>query len=115
EFVKSYKFYMSRPDIARTMFDSLATRANRTREDLNKPARLDTAAAQKNVDSLATKKDSTRATADTAKTVKPATGQPTLQPPVNRLSPEAIRKRLKHGPIRRLRADSLAPVQLKKQ
>src|SRR5687767_14663218 len=34
EFVKSYKFYLSRPDIAREMFDSLATRANRRRDEL---------------------------------------------------------------------------------
>lgn len=43
EFVKSYKFYMSRPDIARDMFDSLATKANRRREELYKPKPLDTA------------------------------------------------------------------------
>jgi len=34
EFIKSYKFYMGRPDIAREMFDSLATRANRRREEM---------------------------------------------------------------------------------
>lgn len=36
QFVKSYKFYMSRPDIARDMFDSLASMANRRREDMYK-------------------------------------------------------------------------------
>src|SRR5690349_7262269 len=46
EFIKSYKFYMSRPDIARQMFDSLATRANRRREELYKPKPLDTASVQ---------------------------------------------------------------------
>jgi hypothetical protein len=43
EFAKSYKFYMSRPDIARDMFDSLATQANRRREEMYKPKPLDTA------------------------------------------------------------------------
>src|SRR5262245_51012157 len=37
QFVKSYKFYMSRPDISRVMFDSLASKANRQREDMYKP------------------------------------------------------------------------------
>lgn len=32
EFVKSYKYYLSRPDITRVLFDSLATRANRRKE-----------------------------------------------------------------------------------
>ena len=36
QFIKSYKFYMSRPDIARDMFDSLSTQANRRREDMYK-------------------------------------------------------------------------------
>ncbi len=52
EFVKSYKFYLSRPDIAREMFDSLATRANRRREELFNPKPLDTASVQQKVDSL---------------------------------------------------------------
>lgn len=38
EFVKSYKFYLSRPDISKVMFDSIASRANRKRdEQYNKP------------------------------------------------------------------------------
>jgi len=47
QFIKSYKFYMSRPDIARDMFDSLSTRANRRREDMykTKPSTTDTAHA----------------------------------------------------------------------
>jgi hypothetical protein len=36
QFIKSYKFYMSRPDIARDMFDSLSAQANRRREDMYK-------------------------------------------------------------------------------
>lgn len=117
EFVKSYKFYMSRPDIARAMFDSLATRANRRRDEMNKPQLLDTAAAKPKVDSLTIKKDSTiKATVDTTKTVKPASINTTkpLQPLTPRMSPEEIRKRLKHGPIRRFNADSLARIRLKK-
>ena len=45
QFIKSYKFYMSRPDIARDMFDSLSTQANRRREDMykTKPQSTDTA------------------------------------------------------------------------
>jgi hypothetical protein len=45
EFIKSYKFYMGRPDIARVMFDSLASKANRLREEMykssTKPAAAD--------------------------------------------------------------------------
>jgi hypothetical protein len=37
EFITSYKFYLSRPDIARVLFDSLSTMANRKREELYKP------------------------------------------------------------------------------
>jgi hypothetical protein len=33
EFVKSYKFYLSRPDISKAMFDSIYTKANRRREE----------------------------------------------------------------------------------
>jgi hypothetical protein len=120
EFVKSYKFYMSRPDIARTMFDSLATRASRRREELYKPQPVDSASAQKKVDSLGGKKDTTKAAADTAMKIKPALLNPPAQPGalpqplVPRLSPD-VRKRLKQGSYRRLRADSLARIRLKRQ
>jgi hypothetical protein len=43
EFVKSYKFYLSRPDIARVMFDSLASHANRAREEMYKTPAKDSA------------------------------------------------------------------------
>ncbi|WP_207515542.1 DUF4296 domain-containing protein [Longitalea luteola] len=46
EFIRSYKFYMSRPDIARNMFDSLATQANRQREELYRPKPQDTTRVQ---------------------------------------------------------------------
>lgn len=118
EFIKSYKFYMSRPDITRVLFDSLATRANRRREELYKPQPLDTASAKSKVDSLAAK-DSTKKKIDTAKKVIPASIQPVtppagLQKPLNpRLSPE-LRKKLQHDPLRRMRADSLVRLRLQK-
>lgn len=118
EFIKSYKFYMSRPDITRVMFDSLATRANRRREELYKPQPLDTASAKPKVDSLAAK-DSTKKKIDTAKTLTPASIKPVtppggLQKPLNpRLSPE-LRKKLQHDPLRRMRADSLVHLRLQK-
>lgn len=37
EFRKSFDFYLSRPDISRSMFDSIAVRADRIRPDLYKP------------------------------------------------------------------------------
>ena len=118
EFIKSYKFYMSRPDITRIIFDSLATRANRRREELYKPQPLDTASAKSKVDSLAAK-DSTKKKIDTAKKVTPASVQPVtppggLQKPLNpRLSPE-LRKKLQHDPLRRMRGDSLVRLRLQK-
>lgn len=36
DFVKSYKYYLNRPDITRTMFDSLSARGNRDRNTLFK-------------------------------------------------------------------------------
>jgi hypothetical protein len=37
EFLKSFKFYLERPDISQVMLDSLATKANRRRDDVYKP------------------------------------------------------------------------------
>jgi len=37
EFQKSYEFYMSRPDLAKTMFDSLTAFANRQRQEVFRP------------------------------------------------------------------------------
>lgn len=34
EFLKSYKFYLGRPDISKIMFDSIAARADRQRNDI---------------------------------------------------------------------------------
>jgi hypothetical protein len=79
EFVKSYKFYMSRPDISRDMFDSLATQANRQREELYKPKPLDTAKA-----AATPAPDSTKA-ADSAKAVQPQQVTPV---PARSLSPK---------------------------
>ena len=39
EFVKSYNYYLSRPDITRVIFDSLATRANRRKDEVYKKYR----------------------------------------------------------------------------
>ncbi len=36
EFVKSYKYYLNRPDITKSIFDSLAVRGNRNRDSLYK-------------------------------------------------------------------------------
>lgn len=36
EFVRSYKYYLQRPDITKVMFDSLALRSNRQRDTLYK-------------------------------------------------------------------------------
>ncbi len=129
EFIKSYKFYMSRPDIARIMFDSLATRANRRREELYKPKPLDTAGVQQKVDSLK-KSDSLKV--DTAKAAKvkpvklPATQQPVKQQPgagqpgglqpVIPQAPPNLRKRPNKFPLNRhLKVDSATRLQLRKQ
>lgn len=75
EFIKSYKFYMSRPDIAREIFDSLSTQAARLRENFNKPAPVDTTAKSKAI------ADSTKAkTADSAK-IKAADSVKNITPP----------------------------------
>jgi hypothetical protein len=85
EFIKSYKFYMSRPDIAREIFDSLSSQANKLRENFNKPQPLDTAAkAQTSADSAKVKTaDSAKAKpADTAKKITPQSAPPPPAKPV---------------------------------
>ncbi len=37
QFIKSFKFYLERPDISQVMLDSLATKANRRREEMYRP------------------------------------------------------------------------------
>ena len=37
QFIKSLKYYLERPDISQVMLDSLATHANRRRQDIYKP------------------------------------------------------------------------------
>lgn len=36
DFIKSYKYYLARPDITKVMFDSMSTRATRLRDTLYK-------------------------------------------------------------------------------
>jgi hypothetical protein len=95
-FIKSYKFYMSRPDIARDMFDSLSTQANRRREEMYKTKPLDTAHV---------KQPATTTPVDSAKKVKsPAALSPAPLPqpalpvplPPNRIP--VRRANLKHFP-----------------
>jgi hypothetical protein len=94
EFIRSYKFYMSRPDIARDMFDSLASMANRRREDMYKPKPIDTAKAQQPA-ALPTK--------DTSKATQPQQVMP--QPvPLPRPPFDSLRRiRNMHIPPRNLR------------
>jgi uncharacterized protein DUF4296 len=37
EFVRSYKFYMTRPDLSKVMFDTILLRANRLKEENYRP------------------------------------------------------------------------------
>lgn len=37
QFIKSFKFYLERPDISQVMLDSLATKANRRRDEIYRP------------------------------------------------------------------------------
>jgi hypothetical protein len=99
EFVKSYKFYMSRPDIAKDMFDSLATQANRRREELNKPKPLDTAKAK----SPPPPTPVTTPAVDSSKTVKP--GQAPTQPVILPMPP--------NDPLSRMRNRNLPPRKLR--
>ena len=41
EFVKSYKFYMTRPDLSKVIFDTILQRANRLKEESYKPKLAD--------------------------------------------------------------------------
>lgn len=38
DFMKSYKYYLSRPDIAKVIFDSMSVKAERKKNDRFKPA-----------------------------------------------------------------------------
>jgi hypothetical protein len=122
EFVKSYKFYMSRPDIARDMFDSLATQANRRREEMYKPKPLDTAkvhsdSSKVKVDSSSVKRDSSKVqkkpaippSIDSSKIVVPRRG---VLPPGFPTSPNP-NKRIKRFPLKNIKDDSLLRRRLK--
>lgn len=91
EFVKSYKFYMSRPDIARDMFDSLATQANRRREEMYKPKPIDSTQV--------------KPSADSPKTVQSQPLPHPVLPPVP--NPNIRSKKL---PLRKLKSDTLLKI-----
>jgi hypothetical protein len=59
EFIRSYKFYLTRPDLTKVMFDSIMQRANRLKEESYRPKMdnpLDTGASRTRVkDSIAGK------------------------------------------------------------
>ena len=105
QFIKSYKFYMSRPDISRVMFDSLASQANQQREDMYKPKPQPA--------------DSVKATApqpvntkqpDTGRKIHPAPGTALPMPvPAQLTKPKTQPKRL---PLRHLKRDSLMKLKL---
>ena len=107
EFIKSYKFYMSRPDIARDMFDSLATQANRRREEMYKPKPLDTAKV-KQQPAVLPHADSSKAAGSSQPTITPALG-----PMAFPTAPRNPNKRIKQLPLRKLRGDSLFKLQRK--
>lgn len=86
QFIKSYKFYMSRPDIARPMFDSLATKANRRREEMYKAKSQP--ATQPQPAEAEPKPDSS----------KPASTQP-AQPKAT--PPQPVKPMLKDPPLRK--------------
>jgi hypothetical protein len=103
EFIKSYKFYMSRPDIARGMFDSLATKASRRREEMYKPKPVDSTKVQPPVDSA---KGQQPAVVDSAKKVSPkllpTPVSPNLPPP-NRPNKRLMPGRVKFDSLRQLK------------
>jgi hypothetical protein len=106
EFIKSYKFYMSRPDIARDMFDSLATQANRRREEMYKPKPLDTAKVKQQPAVLP------HADSSKAGTPQP-TVAPALVPTVFPTAPRNPNRRFKNLPLRKIKGDSLFKLQMK--
>jgi hypothetical protein len=102
EFIKSYKFYMGRPDIAREIFDSLSSQAAKLRENLNKPAPLDTAAKSKAVTDSAKSKTADSAKLKTADSIKKITPPPPTAPHVGPLPPGALQ------PARSISPENLA-------
>jgi len=124
EFVKSYKFYMSRPDIARDMFDSLATRANRRREEMYKPKPLDTAqtkldSSKLKLDSSKSKLDSSKVKLDSSKVKKKPAAPPRFDSSKNVLPRPAVlppgfaKNRFKRFPLRKSKHDSLLKLRPK--
>lgn len=54
QFLKSYKFYLSRPDITKVLFDSIAAKSERRRAELYQPNKRDSVPPR--VDSLIRKR-----------------------------------------------------------
>ncbi|WP_127126788.1 DUF4296 domain-containing protein [Pseudoflavitalea rhizosphaerae] len=128
EFLKSYRFYLSRPDISKSMFDSIYTQANRKRdEELQERQReqqrkdslqnlkmKDTVYAKFYRDSIANKRKAdsvaNKLRADSiAKNLKRSTVNPKIKPDsadlkrrkdsvLNRLRNKAMDQRLKPAP-----------------
>jgi hypothetical protein len=122
EFAKSYKFYMSRPDIARDMFDSLATQANRRREEMYKPKPLDT--AKVHIDSSKVKSDSSKVKTDSSKVQKKQAIPPSIDSskillprrgvlPPGFPTPPNPNRRIKRFPLKNVKDDSLLRRRLK--
>lgn len=95
EFIKSYRFYLSRPDIARVMFDSMASHANRIREEMNKAqAAADSAkAAKAKADTSKTKVDTAKIKTDTSRFKADTAVKTTLKPFPVGSSPDTARMR----------------------
>jgi hypothetical protein len=116
EFVKSYKFYIGRPDIARVMFDSLATKANRRREEMYKPKPLDTAnVKQQSIDSAKkanSQPDSAKKVVPPPDSIKKALLPSVMPAPV---LPKSLNpgNRLKRTSSRHLKIDSLRRLKFK--
>ena len=52
EFLKSYKYYLGRPDLTKEMFDSIAARGERLREDMYRPDRNTDSLMKRHLDSV---------------------------------------------------------------
>lgn len=121
DFIKSYKFYLSRPDIAKVMFDSLNTRSNRLREDMYKPketvdstkAKADSANAilKKDSAAMATPKKPDSVIKHVPAATVPTQIVPAQSIPIPKVPPQTLQSRPPHQPFRR--ADGRLPLKFK--